>query len=175
MVAAQLFEEKIETEIKLDKSTLKLRGKLDRIDVSACGKTYRIVDYKTKRESAEIKKAIFERVVLQPPLYFEMAARHCALKDKTPHSAALLAIEAPAAVNKDLAYDAYIAMRPHFIAVLEYLTELVNYGIFIITPSDTACKNCSYETLCRKNHHGSLRRARAADTAKKLGEMHEYR
>ncbi|MDR0734120.1 MAG: PD-(D/E)XK nuclease family protein [Elusimicrobiota bacterium] len=170
-----LFEEKIETEIKLDKVMLKLRGKLDRVDVCDGVKTYRIVDYKTKRESAEIKKAIFERAVLQPPLYFEMAARHPALKDKTPRCAALLAIETSGTVNKDLSYDDYLSMRPHFIAMLEYLTELINDGMFIITPSETACKNCRYETLCRKNHHGSLRRARASAAAKKLGEMHEYR
>ncbi|MDR1123153.1 MAG: PD-(D/E)XK nuclease family protein [Elusimicrobiota bacterium] len=170
-----LFEEKMETEILLNGAALKLRGKLDRVDVSSSGKTYRIIDYKTKRESAEIKRAVFERAVLQPPLYFEMAAAHPALKDKTPHSAALLAIEAQGAINKDLAYDDYLAVRPKFAAVLEYLTQLVNDGVFIITPCETACKNCRYETLCRKNHHGSLRRARAAEAAKKLGEMHEYR
>jgi RecB family exonuclease len=170
-----LFEEKMEAEIFPGGAALKLRGKLDRVDVSLDGKIYRIIDYKTKRESAEIKKAIFERAVLQPPLYFEIAARHPALKDKTPHSAALMAIEARGAVNKELAYDDYLAARPRFADVLEYLAELVNGGVFIITPGETACRNCRYETLCRKNHHGSLRRARASAAAKKLGEMHEYR
>lgn len=168
-----MFEEVMETEIKLTTVALKLRGKLDRIDISSDGKSYRIADYKTKREGAEITKAIFEKSVLQPPLYFEMAQNHPALQGKTPAVAALLGIEAEGSINKDLAYDNYLTFRQKFLDMLEYLINLAQQGTFIITPSENACQNCRFETLCRKAHHGTLKRAKASDIAKKLRGFHD--
>ena len=167
-----MFEEKIETEVPLKTTTVNLRGKIDRVDISSDGKTYRIIDYKTKRESAEIKKAIFEKAVLQPPLYFEMAQKHPALQGKTPAAAALLGIEAQGKINKDLSYEEYKAMRPKFIEMIEYILGLAADGSFIITPSENSCNNCRFDTLCRKAHQGTLRRAKASAAAKKLSDFH---
>jgi ATP-dependent helicase/DNAse subunit B len=166
----ELFEESFETQITLNSKTLKLRGKLDRVDISGDGKSYRIIDYKTKRESAEIKKAVFRKAALQPPLYFEMAKNHPALKEKTPVAACLFGIETLGAINKDLPYDVYLALRPHFIQMLEYILEMIDDGVFLITPGENNCPGCRFETACRKAHHPTLRRSKTAGAAKKLGE-----
>lgn len=166
-----LFEDKQITEITIGNKPLKLRGKLDRIDISQDGKSYKIIDYKTKKESSEITKAIFSKAVLQPPLYFEMAKTKPELKAKTPVNMALMAIEA-AKPAKDLPYDTYLALKPRFEDMMEFLTDLAREGIFIISPSDNACNNCRFDAACRKAHYPTLRRAAASAQAKKLKEYH---
>jgi hypothetical protein len=142
------------------------------VDISKDGKSYAITDYKTKKESASMEKAIFTKSVLQPPLYFEMAKTLPELKNATPQSMTLLGIEAVGNAAKTLPYDEYLAMRPRVSAMLAFILSLLKQGIFIINPCDESCKNCRFESACRKAHAATAKRCKNTKEAKKLREYH---
>jgi len=151
---------------------VKLRGKLDRVNISKDGRNYSITDYKTKKESSSMERAIFGKGVLQPPLYFEMAKTIPQLKDATPLSMTLLGIEANGNPAKTLDYGAYTDMRPKAQEMLAFILNLLKAGIFIINPSEDSCKNCRFESACRKAHSATNRRCKNTKEAKKLREYH---
>lgn len=167
-----LFELRRDAEVSFENQAVKLRGTLDRIDISKDGKSYAITDYKTKKESASMEKAIFTKSVLQPPLYFEMAKTLPELKDYSPQSMTLLGIEAQGNTAKTLAYDEYLALRPRVSAMLAFILNLLKQGIFIINPCEESCKNCRFESACRKAHTATDRRCKNTKEAKKLREYH---
>jgi hypothetical protein len=56
--------------------------------------------------------------------------------------------------------------------MLEYLLDLAKEGLFIITPGSENCKNCRFETACRKAHGAALARSKNSAAAKKLKDYH---
>jgi len=168
----QMFEYAYQTETNLKNGKLKLKGKLDRINVSADGKNFSITDYKTKKETAGIERAIFKKAVLQPPLYFEMAKNLPDLAGSSPVTMTLMGIETQGNGAKELTYDEYSKLRPRIADMLEFITDLEKRGVFIINPEDDVCKNCRFETACRKAHAATYRRCRRTQESKTLRDYH---
>ncbi|MDR0952803.1 MAG: exodeoxyribonuclease V subunit gamma [Elusimicrobiota bacterium] len=167
------FEQKDTTEAIFNNMPLKLRGKIDRIDISKNGKHYRIIDYKTKKESGDITKVIFNNAVLQPPLYFEMAQKFAPLKDKTPVEMTLLALEEDGSPDKTLGFDKYLSIKERFGQMIAAILQETKEGILPITPNKTSCNNCRFETICRKNHQPTALRSKISPSAKTRRQYHD--
>ena len=161
------FEQPEASCVSLGKEPLKLKGKFDRIDISRDGKSYRIIDYKTKEPSGSVETVLFTQRNLQPALYFELAKNIAALKDKTAEFTALEGIETDKK-PKTLAYDAYLALRPQIAKVTDLLLTIIKNGSFILFQNENSCRTCRFEDVCRKHHAPSLRRARISNLYKEL-------
>lgn len=164
------FEYHLEAEAEFTGRKIKLYGDTDRIDVNPANKMCRIVDYKTTKESSSMTKAVFEKGVLQPPLYMIMLenSKDETLKGLRPEEAILFAIEENGKREKSLSAGDYEIIKTEFEKAANYRVDLAENGIFIITPSTQACEYCAYADICRKDHAPSLRRARGSAQARKL-------
>ncbi len=161
------FEQPDASPVSLGKEPLKLKGKIDRIDVSSDGKSYRIIDYKTKEPSGSIETVLFTQKNLQPALYFELAKNLNALKDKTAEFMALEGIETDKK-PKTFAYDAYLTLKPQIAKVTDLLLRIIKDGSFILYQNENSCRNCRFDGICRKYHAPSIRRSRISNLYKEL-------
>lgn len=164
------FEYHLEAEADFDGVKLKLHGETDRIDINKETLFCRVVDYKSGKEDSSMLKAIFEKGILQPPLYMLMINES---KDKNlqgckAQSASLLAVEEEGNPEKSFSLSEYEAVRPYFERAVKYRLDLAREGVFLITPCEDTCKYCAFADICRKDHGPSLRRAALSAQAVKL-------
>lgn len=164
------FEYHLEAEADFAGVRLKLHGETDRIDVNEQTRVCRVVDYKSGKENASMLKAIFEKGVLQPPLYMLMIneSKDAALKGLSAQSASLLAVEEEGNPEKSFSFSEYQAVRAYFEQAVKYRLELARDGVFVITPGEETCKYCAFADICRKDHGPSSRRAAISAQAAKL-------
>lgn len=164
------FEYHLEAEAEFAGRKLKLHGESDRIDVNPESKACRIVDYKTTKENASMARAVFEKGILQPPLYMIMLenSEDETMRGLNPEEAVLLAVEEDGKREKSLSAGDYELIKTEFEKAVNYRVDLAENGEFIITPSAHACEYCAYADVCRKDHAPSLRRARNSAQAGKL-------
>ncbi len=164
------FEYHLEAEADFDGVKLKLHGETDRIDINKETLFCRVVDYKSGKENASMLKAIFEKGVLQPPLYMLMIneSEDKNLQGCKAQSASLLAVEEDGNPEKSFSISEYEAVKTFFEQAVKYRLELAHEGLFIITPCEDACKYCAFADICRKDHGPSLRRAGLSAQAVKL-------
>lgn len=125
--------------------TLKLQGRMDRVDISANGKALRVVDYKTGSASQSKKNSVKAGTKLQLPFYL-WALRHLypakisqqALYDFMTRRGDYKKIEFEPTPEREV--------KPILDQVLTTVADGVAKGLF---PSvGTACDHCDYKKLC---------------------------
>ena len=172
-----LFEYNANAQVQFGNKTLKLHGKIDRIDTNKETKLCRIVDYKKSPKDQSINVLIFKLAQLQPPLYTEMVknSSQSELKGLIPQQAIFLGIETKQSKGniKTLSLQEYQAIKNIFDEAINFRLDLVKEGIFLITPSTDNCAYCPYKDICRKGHSPSLRRARISQQARILKNINK--
>ena len=160
------FEQNITCEL----GSLKIDGRIDRIDISCDKNAFSIIDYKSSKVSGKTNKVIFEDANFQGPLYFELAGTLPDLKNLQPDKMIYASVKE--AVFKEISYEDYLAFKETFWTLVDFLKSLIKEGLFFITPNNQACQYCVYADICRKNHAPSQRRAAFSRQA---GRLREYR
>lgn len=148
---------------------IKLKGIIDRIDVDAKNKTFRVIDYKSgKRGGKDLAADMFKRVILQPFIYLVLAQNEKPTQGLAPDGAALLSIN-KGYDRQELTQEGFEAVRPRADRFLSLLMDLVRRGRFFINPGDH-CEYCPYAAVCRKDAFRTLLRARHAPDSRALEE-----
>lgn len=168
--------ELLEIELKGEVAGLKFKGRVDRVDYD--GKTYRVVDYKSRWRKGSLRKNLKEMKQLQAVLYQELLCADAKVKaaPESLQGASYLAIEDSKDTNgnewrHDLSGDDWRAARKPFFGNLKKMIEAAVGGSFPITPESGqggACEYCAMDRVCRKGHRQSRWRAENAPERKEL-------
>ncbi len=144
------------------------RGVADRVDASETARSFRVIDYKTRR-GGRWKKALAKQAAEgeshQVPFYAELAGR--ALGAGWIFAGGeLLFLEAEDDERLSaLTAEDWSKARGPFLTGLAARVEALSSGRFPIRPEDGErghCSWCDFPTLCRKSHGPSRARAAAA-------------
>ncbi len=137
-----------------------LKGRMDRVDVSADGRM-RVVDYKSKLKFSNLEKAVAKGDERQPPAYLEILARAGRPWPGEDKFAGVLyrEIEPPEGESlprtATLDAESWRALRKSFLSQTAFFRDEMEKGLFPIRPSDTEhghCGYCSFAAVCRKSH-----------------------
>lgn len=151
------LEERLTSELKVDKFKIKIKGFVDRID--AKNNRYRIVDYKTgKSDVKPVKKlqffeANYNAHVTQLLLYswlwaqkyphrVPVEALHYALKDELMHQ---VRIDDSECITKEFLSEFEQQLSGVIATMLDESLD------FVQTEDRKACKYCAFQTLCERN------------------------
>ena len=149
---------------------IKLRGIIDRIDIDAEHKTFRVLDYKSSRYGGkDLTADMFKQVILQPFIYLILAQQLPQMKGLKQDGAALLNINKGYA-RQELSALAFESVSARAADFFTFLVHLIEQGRFFIHPSKR-CEYCAYAAICRKNSFHSLIRARQDKHTQQLEEM----
>lgn len=161
-----LFEKIYEPSPRLH---MKLKGIVDRIDVNAAAKTFRVLDYKSGRHGGkDLAADMFKKVILQPFIYLILAQDTPQTQGLTPDGAALLNIN-KGYDRQELTAEGFEAVRPRAEAFLTLLMNLIKEGSFFVSPGEH-CQYCPYAAICRKDAYRTLLRAKHAPAERQLQE-----
>lgn len=148
---------------------IKLKGIIDRIDVDAESKTFRVVDYKSgKRGGKDLAADMFKKVILQPFIYLVLAQDEKRTEGLSADGAALLSIN-KGYERQELTRPGFEAVRPKAEAFLAMLMDFVRRGRFFVNPGEH-CQYCPYAAVCRKDAFRALLRAKHAPESRALEE-----
>ncbi len=159
-----IFEVMLETSIEYNNKTVKIKGKIDRIDLDKSNKLIRIIDYKTGK-NLPTKYHYENKITFQLPLYcklIESAELHLP-SDFSVENAHFFHLYA------DLKEQCKnISLRDEFLKyyssdfdkamniILEELFRIIEEmknGMFYLTQKPKSekeiCKNCNYKSICR--------------------------
>lgn len=159
-----------ETEAEGIYEGVKLKGKIDRIDLR--GEEYRIIDYKKSQKGNKTltQKDIFLKNLLQPLVYLIMTFSCPETRGRQAESFKFLNIENGAfAQTLSVAYAAEELMDK-FSAYLKLLCGVLKSGEFFFCEGDH-CAFCAFSRVCRKEHGKSRYRAKNSAAGKKIEEF----
>ncbi len=133
---------------------LRMRGRIDRVDISETGHTFRIWDYKLGRSSHPSNA--LKGTDFQLPVYIRAAAGSLNVTDC--ERCGYIAIQKPARPS-GVAYEDPPASQAAVNEILAaadrripQLVKQVKQGEFAVRPADyAACSHCNYRDLCRVN------------------------
>ena len=148
---------------------LSLRGRLDRVDLSADGRRARVVDYKTRFGPGRQPREVLRLSSTQPAVYLELllgAGWYKGGAEGVAGSEFLNVEDDEQATGKAwrqaLEGDDWRTARAGLAGALEALRGLLAEGQFPIDPDEgegKKCSFCSYAALCRKAHYPARHRA----------------
>ncbi|HKR80588.1 MAG TPA: PD-(D/E)XK nuclease family protein [Nitrospira sp.] len=154
-------------------TSLKIRGRIDRLDRHRESGMLRIIDYKLKLgrsiaiEDRHLVQSAVRGYRLQPPLYTRLHVPG----QGTPAEAQLLFL-APSWSTPvwRSSFDANVWTQEAGTMLRHTLSRLINGirdGQFFIVP-DSYCGTCEFRVACRREHQPTLWRASRSDEAKQL-------
>lgn len=148
---------------------LKLKGIIDRIDIDASARTFRVLDYKSSKHGGkDLTAEMFKRVILQPFIYLILAQHEPQTQGLLPDGAALLGIN-KGYERQELPQAGFETIKERADAFLTLLMNIVRGGRFFINPGEH-CEYCAYAAICRKDAFRSRVRARHTPQARELEE-----
>lgn len=129
-----------------------LKGRIDRSDTDTEGKTHWIVDYKTG--SIPGNTAIEKGEAFQLPLYSMSRSPVAYVYYGGIKEGVIRPVYMPPAYPKDrkqkFTEEKWIQILSQVKERIHRIDESVHRGCFPVTPSQEACKYCSYASICRK-------------------------
>jgi RecB family exonuclease len=135
-------------EIKLPSGTLRLHGRIDRVNWDAPRSRFRVVDYKSGRRKAAKPGELKGGLLLQLPLYALAAAKLLGI-DPTAGAAAYVYPTRKGEFKVDEWTAENLADRhTDVLALIDAIVTSARQGDFLIAPSDGACDYCPFKDIC---------------------------
>jgi RecB family exonuclease len=150
-------------------SRVRVRGRIDRVDVAHDSGRLRVIDYKTRERSAESHTQAFGTTKFQLALYARAAS---AAMNRSEGDGLYLATQRlrPGALPKkqrerwELAHEP-ISGVPRFEVRLTALVETLRAGDLAVRPAaPSSCAQCDFDGVCRKPRFAAVAPADDADT-----------
>ena len=135
-------------EIELPSGTLRLHGRIDRVNWDPGRSSFRIVDYKSGRRYAEKSGELQGGRMLQLPLYVLAAARLLGIDPSAGAAAYVYPTRKGDFQVVDWKPEDLAARHADVIALLDAIVTSFRGGDFLIAPSDGACDYCPFNGIC---------------------------
>ncbi|MBV9080768.1 MAG: exodeoxyribonuclease V subunit gamma, partial [Elusimicrobia bacterium] len=145
------FEQAVEADLEFSAGTIRVRGRLDRVDVGP-GRA-RIVDYKSRapKKGAALGTLILRGQAPQAPVYLLMAASFLREKGISAQEVdfGFWHIDAdPAYLELDAAK--WAALKKEAVATIETEIKMIAAGEFPMMPKPMKCAACDAAAVCRQ-------------------------
>jgi ATP-dependent helicase/DNAse subunit B len=136
-------------EITVDGRTIRVQGRIDRIDWPADGARYRVIDYKTGRNYARQADRLKGGTMLQLPLYLRAAARMLR-RDAAHGEAQYFYVSSRGNFARHIISGAELTnVEQDFDRILTTIAEGVDRGHFAPNPEKhNNCNWCDYRDVC---------------------------
>ena len=135
-------------EIELVSGTLRLHGRIDRVNWDRKRTTFRVVDYKTGRRYAEKPGELQGGRMLQLPLYALAAAKLLGIDPTAGAAAYVYPTRKGEFQVVDWTPEDLAARYADVLALLDAIVTSARRGDFIIAPSEGACDYCPFNGIC---------------------------
>jgi ATP-dependent helicase/DNAse subunit B len=151
---------------------LRLRGKIDRIDLSKDGRRARIFDYKTGKVRAKYKEDSFAGgQALQLPLYI-LAAEQL-LAGVTVAEASYLFLTLRGGYRRvGFAREALTQREGELTGILNTAARMIRDGVFAQYATQDGCRNCDFRPICG---NGILKLYERKSGAAQMADFREMR
>jgi RecB family exonuclease len=135
-------------EIELPSGTLRVHGRIDRVNWDRGRSSFRVVDYKSGKRYAEKSGELQGGRMLQLPLYVLAAARLLGIDPSAGAAAYVYPTRKGEFHVVDWKPEDLAARHADVIALLDAIVTSFRDGDFIIAPSDGACDYCPFNGIC---------------------------
>ncbi len=135
-------------EIELPSGTLRLHGRIDRVNWDPQRKSFRVVDYKSGKRYAEAPAELQGGRMLQLPLYVLAAAKLLGIDPAAGAAAYVYPTRKGDFQTVDWKPEELAARQGDVVALLDAIVTSARQGDFIIAPSDGACDYCPFSGIC---------------------------
>lgn len=134
--------------LTVDGRTLRLQGRIDRIDRNAAGTRFRVIDYKTGRP--ETKGVFRGGTALQLPIYLLAAARMLEMGPQHGDAEYFFASSKGGFKRHTVAGDLLVAEQAQFDEILATIAGGIERGMHAPNPGKGRknCDYCDYRTIC---------------------------
>jgi RecB family exonuclease/superfamily I DNA/RNA helicase len=147
---------------------VRLKGRIDRVDVSRDGRWVRVTDYKSGRLSAYGNDALCGGTTVQLPLYMLAAERLLGRRHPgiRAHSGRYLSVDR-AGGHKEVTFsaDALAARQGDLRQAVSTFLQGAERGVFFAFPRQRACEHCDYQLACGEGREARFERKKGDATA----------
>jgi ATP-dependent helicase/DNAse subunit B len=136
-------------EIAVDGRTIRLQGRIDRIDWTPDRQRFRVIDYKTGRVRPGRDERLKGGASLQLPIYLRAAARMLGVPEDRGEAQYFFATSRGGFKRHTLTGDELIGLNEDFERILRTIAGGVDAGYFAPKPDKQKhCRYCDYNTIC---------------------------
>jgi RecB family exonuclease len=135
-------------EIELPSGTLRLAGRIDRVNWDPKRTSFRVVDYKSGKRYAERSGELQGGRMLQLPLYVLAAAKLLEIDPAAGSAAYVYPTRRGEFRVVDWAPEDIADRTTEVLALLDAIVTSARHGDFIIAPAEGACDWCPFNGFC---------------------------
>ncbi len=135
-------------EIDLPSGTLRLHGRIDRVNWDQKRTRFRVVDYKTGRKYAEKPAELQGGRMLQLPLYVLAAAKLLGIDASAGGAAYVYPTRRGEFKTVEWQPDELAARHADVVSLLDAIVRGARAGDFIVAPHEGACDYCAFNGIC---------------------------
>jgi len=135
-------------EIDLPSGTLRLHGRIDRVNWDSKRTRFRVLDYKTGRKYAEKPAELQGGRMLQLPLYVLAAAKLLGIDASQGGAAYVYPTRRGEFKTVEWQPDELAARQPDVVSLLDAIVRGARAGDFILAPHEGACEYCAFNGIC---------------------------
>jgi RecB family exonuclease len=155
-------------EIELPSGTVRLHGRIDRVNWDPKRTAFRVVDYKTGKKYAEKPAELQGGRMLQLPLYVLAAAQLLGIDPSAGAAAYAYPTRRGEFKTVDWQPEELAARWDDVRALLEAIVSSARRGDFIIAPSEDACGYCPFSGICPGSRGGYAERKEGDERLERL-------
>jgi RecB family exonuclease len=155
---------------------VRIKGQIDRVDISPDGRQARIIDYKTGKMDRYKPDMLRGGTTVQLPLYMLASGKLLASRQSAPEvtEARYLSVEGRTGFKTvSFSAGALNERREALSRVLATFTSGVERGVFFAYPEADICRYCDYRLACGEGREARFARKRGDQTAADFLKMRE--
>jgi RecB family exonuclease len=156
--------------------TVRLKGQIDRVEISPDGGRARVTDYKTGKVDRYKPDLLRGGTTVQLPLYMLAAERLLAVRRPAPAvgEARYLSVEGRTGFKSvSFSDEALVRRREDLDRIIATFATGVERGVFLAYPENDACRYCDYRLACGEGRETRFARKRGDTTAADFLRMRE--
>lgn len=135
-------------EIELASGTLRLHGRIDRVNWDPQRRGFRVVDYKTGKVRDDKPAQLQGGRMLQLPLYVLAAAGLLGIDPSAGAAAYVYPTRRGGFQTVDWKPEELAARQADVLSLLDAIVSSARRGDFIVAPADGACDYCTFKDAC---------------------------
>jgi len=136
-------------ELNVGGRTVRVQGRIDRIDWNAVRTRFRVIDYKTGRKYAKASDRFAAGTALQLPIYLRAAARMLGLRERDGEAQYFYVSSRGNFGRHVISGEELMASEASFARIIETIAAGVDGGYFAPNPEKRSnCQFCDYRDVC---------------------------
>ncbi|MGO9960945.1 MAG: PD-(D/E)XK nuclease family protein [Solirubrobacteraceae bacterium] len=155
-------------EIELASATLRLNGRIDRVNWDPQRRSFRVVDYKSGKVRDHKPAQLQGGRMLQLPLYVLAAAKLLGIDPSDGAAAYVYPTRRGGFETVDWKPEEIAGRKDDVMSLLDAIVSSARRGDFIVAPADGACEYCTFKDACVGSRGGYAERKQGDERLARL-------